>query len=130
MRVVYTEFSSLYVLREHADEVLPTVKLHRSCSDVTGAQERGHTGPDWREDGREREEGIRCVGSRGALAYLIRYILCYLISYRIHYSRSAATLEDMAQLALGRRRRRRRRRSSRPRYQIRMLNLCKRKACL
>jgi hypothetical protein len=59
-------------------------------------------------------------------AYLICYILCYLISYRIYYSRSAATLTDMAeQLAL-----RRRRRISRPRHQIRMLNLCKRKACL
>ena len=40
-------------------------------------------------------------------AYLIRYILCYLISYRIRYSPSAATLTDMAeQLALGRKRRR------------------------
>ena len=73
---------------------------------------------------RRRPQVVSAVVARWA--YLICYILCYLISYRIYYSPSAATLTDMAeQLAL-----RRRRRISRPKYQIRMLNLCKRKACL
>ena len=31
-------------------------------------------------------------------SYLIRYIICYLISYRICYSTSAATLTDVATL--------------------------------
>ena len=81
MRVVYTEFNSLFVIREHADQVLPTVKSPKSCSDVTGAQERGHTGPDWREDGRERGEGSRCVGSRGALGLpqTLHHILPHII---------------------------------------------------
>jgi hypothetical protein len=60
----------------------------------------------------EREKKAAGVSAAVARwAYLIRYILCYLISYRIRYSPSAATLTDMAeQLVLGRKRRRRRRR--------------------
>ena len=69
MRVVYSEFNSLFVLIGHKYRVLPTVKFPKSCSDVTGAQVHGHTGPDWRRDPSERElgGGSRCVGSCGAL---------------------------------------------------------------
>jgi hypothetical protein len=85
MRVVYTKFNSLFVLREHADQVLPTVKLPTSCSDVTCGQARGHTGPDWREDGREREEGRSCVGSRGALGlpHTLHPMLPHIIPYTL-----------------------------------------------
>jgi hypothetical protein len=85
MRVVYTKFNSLFALREHADQVLPTVKLPTSCSDVTCAQARGHTGPDWREDGREREEGRRCVGSRGTLGlpHTLHPMLPHIIPYTL-----------------------------------------------
>ena len=58
MRVVY-KFNSLFVLIEHEYQVLPTVKLPKYCSDVTGAQVHRHTGDDWRDDGREKMRGER-----------------------------------------------------------------------
>ena len=58
MRVVY-KFNSLFVLIEHEYQVLPTVKLPKYCSDVTGAQVHRHTGDDWRDDGREKMPGER-----------------------------------------------------------------------
>ncbi len=59
MRVVVDKFNSLVVLIDHEYQVLPTVKLPKYCSDVTGAQEYRHTGHDWRDDSREKMPGER-----------------------------------------------------------------------
>jgi hypothetical protein len=49
------------------------------------------------------EEAAGVPAAVAHYGYLIRYIICYLISYRIRHSPSAATLTDVAvQLALGR----------------------------
>ena len=92
LRVVYTEFNSLFAPREHENQVLPTVKLPKSCSDVTCAQApplgKGHTGPAYMNDPRHPTKsggGSRCVGSCGALwlPHTLHHMLPHIIRYTL-----------------------------------------------